>query len=122
MQMQHRGRMAHYAGEAAEQCVAQEYERRGYDIAIRRWRGPGGEIDLITRKGRDVVFVEVKKGASFAGAAERITPRQMARITASAEQFLADEPGGQLTNIRFDVALVDATGALEIIENAFGQG
>jgi hypothetical protein len=29
---------------------------------------------------------------------------------------------GQLTTARFDVALMDACGAFEIIENAFGQG
>ncbi len=45
----------------------------------------------------------------------------MARIYASAEAFLAGEPRGQLTNARFDVALVDASGQFEIIENAFGQ-
>ncbi|MFC3118369.1 hypothetical protein ACFOHS_09490 [Jhaorihella thermophila] len=44
----------------------------------------------------------------------------MRRICASAAQFLDGEPDGQLTNVRFDVALVDRSGAFEIIENAFG--
>lgn len=115
----YRGQVAHLAGLAAEAQIAREYERRGYTVARRRWRGAGGEIDLITR-GRDgVVFVEVKKARDFARAAERVTRRQIRRICASAAQFLADEPDGQLTNVRFDVALVDSAGMFRIVENAF---
>jgi putative endonuclease len=44
----------------------------------------------------------------------------MDRICASAAQFLEQEPAGQLTNTRFDAALVDDTGTVQIIENAFG--
>ena len=91
-----------------------------FSIARRRWRGAGGEIDLITRDGDDLVFVEVKQSRNFARAAERLSRRQMARIYASAEQFLAGEPNGQLTNVRFDVALVNDMGGFQIIENAFG--
>ncbi|WP_037316844.1 YraN family protein [Ruegeria halocynthiae] len=110
-----------HAGQAAEQQVAADYERRGFSIAHRRWRGAGGEIDLIARDGDGVVFIEVKKSTSFDKAAARINRRQMDRICASAAQFLDGEPGGQLTNVRFDAALVDASGAVQIIENAFGQ-
>lgn len=114
--------MRYHAGLSAEQRIAQDYERRGFAVAHRRWRGAAGEIDLITRDGDGLVFVEVKQSRSIARAAERLNGRQMARIYASAEQFLAGEPDGQLTNVRFDVALVDHAGTFEIIENAFGQG
>lgn len=122
MQARSRGKMAHLSGEAAERRIALDYERRGFTVARRRWRGAGGEIDLITRNADGLVFVEVKQSRDFARAAERLGRRQMDRICASAEQFLAGEPGGALTNVRFDVALVDAAGAYEIIENAFGLG
>ncbi len=121
MQGELRGQVAYCDGMSAEQRIAQDYERRGFSVASRRWRSAGGEIDLITRNGDGVVFVEVKKSRDFARAAERLSRRQMARIYASAEAFLAGEPRGQLTNARFDVALVDASGQFEIIENAFGQ-
>lgn len=113
--------MCYHSGLSAEQRIAQDYERRGFAVTRRRWRGAGGEIDLITRNADGVVFVEVKQSRSFARAAERLSRRQMARIYASAEQFLSGEPDGQLTNVRFDVALVNDAGAFEIIENAFGQ-
>ncbi len=113
--------MCYHSGLSAELRIAQDYERRGFVIARRRWRGAAGEIDLITRDGDDLVFVEVKQSRSISRAAEHLSRRQMARIYASAEQFLAGEPKGQLTNVRFDVALVDHAGAYEIIENAFGH-
>lgn len=113
--------MCYHSGVSAELRIAQDYERRGFSIARHRWRGPGGEIDLIIRDTEGLVFVEVKKSRSIARAAERLSRKQMARIYASAEQFLAGEQDGQLTNVRFDVALVDDAGKFEIIENAFGH-
>ncbi len=88
-------------------------------IAARRWRGPGGEIDLIARDGARLVFIEVKRAKTHAIAAERLSARQFGRITASASAFLADEPGGQDTEVAFDVALVDGSGRIQIVENAF---
>ncbi|MEM5543819.1 YraN family protein [Sulfitobacter sp. AS92] len=114
--------MAYHAGIAAENRIAQDYERRGFAIARRRWRGRAGEIDLILRDGAALIFVEVKQSRSFARAAESLSSRQMQRIYRSAEEFLAGEPAGSLTEVRFDVALVDGQGATEIIENAFGHG
>ena len=118
----HRGRMAFHAGLAAENRIAQDYERRGFAVARRRWRGKGGEIDLILRDGNGLIFVEVKQSRDFDRAAQSLTSRQMCRIYASAEEFLGSEPAGSLTEVRFDVALVDGRGDTRIIENAFGHG
>ncbi len=114
------GRTEYHAGLAAEERIAQDYERRGFAVERRRWRGAGGEIDLIVRDGDAVIFIEVKKSRDFARAAERLSPRQMARLCQSAEEFLAGEPRGLLTDMRFDVALVDGQGRHHILENAFG--
>jgi putative endonuclease len=116
-----RGAMAYHGGLAAEGAVERHYARAGHAITARRWRGSGGEIDLIARDAAGLVFVEVKKSRTFARAAERVTARQMARIYASASEFLAGEPDGQDSALRFDVALVDQAGRIEIIENAFGH-
>ena len=114
-----RGQTNYHAGLAAEDSVVRDYTRRGHSELARRWRGRGGEIDLIFREGARIVFVEVKKARSFAEAAERIGPRQIERLFAAATEFLGGQPDGLLTDIRFDVALVDASGAVEIRENAF---
>ena len=113
-----RGALCYQAGRVAEDTVAERYRRNGLTIAGRRWRGTGGEIDLIARDGEAVVFIEVKKSRSHARAAERLSQRQIARLFSAASEFLAGEPKGQLTEARFDVALVDGTGQVEILENA----
>lgn len=121
-QRHHRGKVAHYAGQAAEYRVAQDYERRGFVVAAQRWRGKAGEIDLILRSGDGLIFVEVKQASNLERAAQSLSRRQMIRISQAAEEFLAGEPRGSLSDVRFDVALVDGTGQTQIIENAFGHG
>ncbi|SFR46584.1 putative endonuclease [Yoonia tamlensis] len=113
------GQTGYHAGLAAEAIVARDYLRRNHAVASERWRGQSGEIDLICRDGDTVVFVEVKKSGSFARAATRLSRSQMDRICGSAAEFLAGEPRGQLTDVRFDLALVDGSGAVKVIENAF---
>ncbi len=113
------GARSYHAGLAAETAVEQYYSRSGRVICARRWRGVAGEIDLIARDGAQVIFIEVKQSTTHAEAAEHLTKRQMARIYASAADFLSSEPDGQMTPARFDVALVDGSGRIEILENAF---
>ncbi|MEL7178749.1 MAG: YraN family protein [Pseudomonadota bacterium] len=113
------GSVGYHAGLAAEDIVANDYAKRHHDITARRWRGKSGEIDLIARDGDTVVFIEVKKSRNFATAATRLGHRQIERIVASASEFLAGEPRGQLTDVRFDLAVVNGVGGLKVIENAF---
>lgn len=112
------GRTAYHSGLAAEDQVSRLYDRSGRPVIARRWRGSIGEIDLIAREGATIVFIEVKKSSSHALAAEHLTWSQQQRIMATASEFVGGEPLGQNTDIRFDVALVDAMGRIEIIENA----
>ena len=114
------GAVSHRAGMAAETAVAAVYARSGLDLVASRWRGTGGEIDLILRDGAVMVFVEVKKSRDFARALMRVTPAKVARIFAAAGEFLANEPMGLNTETRFDVALVEASGRVQVIENALG--
>lgn len=116
------GAVGYHAGLLAEDAVAEDYRRRSHDIAARRWRGQSGEIDLIVRDGAVVIFVEVKKSKNLATAATRLARHQMDRICGAASEFLAGEPRGQLTDVRFDLALVNGIGAVHVIENAFMEG
>lgn len=114
-----RGKLAYHAGQAAEQQVAQVYLRRGFAVVAQRWRGRAGEIDLILRDDCGLLFVEVKQARDFDRAAHSLSQRQIARLYGAAEEFLAGEPTGALTELRFDVALVNGQGQMQIIENAF---
>jgi putative endonuclease len=117
-----RGKVNYLSGDAAEQQVAQHYARKGMPIVHRRWRGHAGEIDLVARNGSGFVFVEVKKSNCHARAASSLSAAQMSRIYRAAEQFLGTQRLGLLTEARFDVALVNGAGGVQLIENAFGQG
>lgn len=112
------GLVSYHAGLAAEEIVAADYARRGLRLECRRWRGKRGEIDLILREEDRVIFVEVKKSRDFARAAESLSARQVQRILGAAEEFVAGEPKGLLTEMRFDLAMVDGIGRIEILENA----
>ncbi|MCW1931632.1 YraN family protein [Pararhodobacter zhoushanensis] len=112
------GAVSYHAGLAAEDQVARDYHRRGFPVAAQRWRGKGGEIDLVAQDGDGYVFVEVKKSRSHARAAERLSQRQMRRLYDAAAEFLGGCPKGLNTQARFDVALIDAQGRIEIVENA----
>jgi putative endonuclease len=113
------GYLSYRTGLEAEAAVERLYLRAGADLAARRWRGTAGEIDLVLREGQVVVFVEVKQSRTHHCAAEHLVPGQMRRICTAASEFLGLQPGGQMTECRFDVALVDGTGRIEVISNAF---
>lgn len=114
------GATSHHAGLSAEACIARHYAGTGRPIAAARWRGTAGEIDLIARDGAVVVFIEVKQSGTFDQALSHLGDRQMARIYSAASEYIAGEPAGQATEVRFDVALVDAQGRFRIMEAAFG--
>ena len=47
-------------GLSAESRAAMFLIAKGYRIVARRWRTPFGEIDIVARRRRALVFVEVK--------------------------------------------------------------
>lgn len=113
------GRMSYLAGLAAEDSVAADYVRRGHQALAVRWRGKRGEIDLIFADSDGIVMVEVKKSRDFETALSHVTPAQVRRLFATAEDYIGTLPAGNLTDVRFDVALVDSHGQVQVLENAF---
>lgn len=116
------GLKSYLAGKAAEDAVLAAYSAQGHRLVCRRWRGPGGEIDLVMSKAGEVVFVEVKSSRSFAQAVTHLSRHQIRRLLASAEAALGFFAAGSLTPMRFDVALVDAQGQIDVIPNALMAG
>lgn len=116
-----RGRLACLSGAMAEQAVARRLREDGIEILAERWRGKAGEIDLICRQGDCMIFVEVKQAETHDDAATRLSAAQQARICRAACEYCETLPLGQLTEMRFDAALVDRRGRVAILENAFGD-
>ncbi|MEM6578544.1 MAG: YraN family protein [Pseudomonadota bacterium] len=118
-QRQRSGAQAHFRGACAEDSVARWYRAQGGDIIEYRWRGASGEIDLIIRQNGVVVFCEVKSSKNRERAIQSLSERQIACICAAAEEYVGALPDGQLTEMRFDFAIVGPDGMPEILQNAF---
>ena len=106
-------------GLSAESRAAMLLIAKGYRIAARRWKTPFGEIDIVARRGRTLVFVEVKARERAAEAADAVTDRSKRRIVAAAELWLAHNPDDARRDIRFDVILVTPGRIPHHIANAF---
>lgn len=106
-------------GAHGERRAARHYEGHGYTVVARNWRSANGELDLVLRRGSELVFAEVKTRSSdrFGLPAEAVTPVKQRRIRMLARQF-CDQTGERAAVIRFDVVSV-FRGAVEVIEDAF---
>jgi putative endonuclease len=99
-------RRAYRRGRRGERLALWWLRLKGYRILAHDLRAPGGEIDIIARRGRTIAVIEVKWRDSLAGAVEAILPRQRARILRAVGSFLARHPHYSDHAVRFDVMLV----------------
>lgn len=109
-------------GEAAESLAAAFLQAQGLTITKRNYRCRFGEIDLVARDGKTLVFVEVRRRKSddFGGAAESITAVKRARLIRTARHYLARSRG--LPPCRFDAVLIRGESPqIEWVRNAFGE-
>jgi putative endonuclease len=110
-------------GRTGEDLAVDLYRKRGFDILARNWRCPAGELDVVARRGRDVVFCEVKtrRSARWGAPAEAVDARKQARLRRLAARWLR-EHRQRAQVIRFDVVSVVALqGGVEVqhIPDAF---
>lgn len=94
-------------GRRAERKAAWFYRWRLFWVVERNWRGGGGEIDLIVRRGRLLVFVEVRfRGSgSLAASHETIDRRKQRLVIDAAASYLANQKDE--LDVRFDVIAFD---------------
>ena len=124
-------------GAQGEELAARHLEARGCEVVARNFRTRFGELDLVARNERFLVFCEVKtrivRGAGGApGAANTLGPfasigaRKQRQVRAIAREWLAQGllEGARPPEIRFDAIGIsfDARGrllSLEHLEAAF---
>ena len=92
-------------GRRAETVAAWFLRLKFYRILARRYRTPVGEIDLIARRGRTIVFIEVKQRPSDVAAIEAVTFKTRRRIARAAELWVAAHPAAATLDQRFDVVI-----------------
>jgi uncharacterized protein (TIGR00252 family) len=110
-------------GDAGEDLAAAVLEKQGYKILERNYQTPLGELDLIARHGKVLVFVEVKtrKSLRFGAPQEAVSPAKQARLQRLADYYLKEKRLKEV-KVRFDVVGITwgAEGPqVEIIQDAF---
>ena len=104
----------------AERRAAWWYRLHGYRILDTNvWLG-GGELDIVARRGRCLVFCEVKSktGDGFGDPLEMVGAVKARRVRRAAEAWLARHPEAQGLAVRFDV-IADRAGRIEHVPDAF---
>jgi putative endonuclease len=105
---------------AAERRAAWWYRLRGYRILDTNvWLG-GGELDIVARRGRWIVFCEVKSktGDGFGDPLEMVGATKAGRVRRAAEAWLMRHPESRGLAIRFDL-IADRAGRIEHVPDAF---
>ena len=116
-----RGRAAQRSGVDAEAVAEAALVAEGWEVLARRMRTAAGEIDLVAECAGLLALVEVKRRPTLADAAAALGPRQQARLLAAAEIVLGEHPEWGRAGVRFDVLVVDGTGRVRRIADAFRQ-
>jgi putative endonuclease len=98
--------LARLAGVDAERLALMFLIGKGYWPLARDYRGRGGEVDLIMRRGRTIVAVEVKARPTLEQAGAAITPAKLRRIAAGLAQFRAERRLDDGHVFRCDAVLV----------------
>jgi len=104
----------------AERRAARWYRLRGYRILGTNVWLVGNELDVVARRGRTIVFCEVKSkaGEAFGDPAEMLTAEKARRVRRAAEAWLARHPECAPCEVRFDLVAV-RRGRLECVRAAF---
>lgn len=74
-------------GRGAETLACWVLRLKGWRILARRARVPGGEVDIVARRGRTLAFVEVKARASEEAAAFALDEWRLRRVAVAAERL-----------------------------------
>jgi putative endonuclease len=80
-------------GDSGERFAEQRLLESGWKILARKWRGVGGEVDLIADQGELIVLVEVKtrRGESHGRAEEAVSGAKCARLIQLGQQFIESD-------------------------------
>lgn len=99
------GNSSRERGAKYEELAAEYLQKQGFQILQRNFSSRFGEIDLIAREGRYLVFVEVKYRAQNNGGhpLEAVDARKQRRIGKTADFYLLRYGYGETTPCRFDV-------------------
>ena len=93
-------------GDRGENLAARYLQSRGYKIIVRNYRCELGEIDIVARDGKTLVFCEVKtRGYDDPAPEDQVNGTKMHQLTKAAKVYLS-RYGTPQPPARFDVVAV----------------
>lgn len=108
-----------FVGQGGEAAAQRYLAELGFEVLETNWSCKIGEIDLIARKGKMIVFVEVKTSKTIDAARQRISYGQQRRIANAAQIWIREHAFGPSYLFRFDAILVGSNQKLQHIEGAW---
>jgi putative endonuclease len=107
-------------GRKGEEKALQYLEKKGYEILELNYRWGRGEIDIICKEKKLIIFVEVKtrKSRLFGDPVEAVDKRKQRQIIKIAERYLVQKKLYNKSDCRFDVITLSRD-ELNHIEDAF---
>ena len=107
-------------GKYQEDRALDYLNNQGLSLVERNYHGRYGEIDLIMKMGKTVVFVEVRyrKSSYFGTALESVGYQKQQKIIKTAQYYLQKHQLTDKIGTRFDVIAM-SQGHLEWIKDAF---
>ncbi len=105
-------------GQKGEQAALDYLAEKGYSVVARNWHCPGGEVDLILRTGRTLVFAEVRTRSpgALVHPFETITAPKQRRVARAAEAYLRRHDLHE-TEVRFDALAVTFENDQPVVEH-----
>ena len=96
---------AEQRGRGAETIACWYLRLHGWRILARRARVPGGEVDVVAKRGRTLAFVEVKARADAGSAAFALDEWRLRRVAVAAERLLSRYMDG-VDDVRIDAIFI----------------
>lgn len=107
-------------GVQGEEAAARYLTKKGHKILARNFRTAGGELDIVSRLKKMLVFTEVKQRSykAFGGPLAAVNKTKQHRIAKAAAAFIKSHKEVAYDEIRFDVICI-LGGEITHLENAF---
>lgn len=107
-------------GTQGEEDAARYLTKKGHKILARNFRTAGGELDIVSRLKKMLVFTEVKQRSyeAFGGPLAAVNKAKQHRIAKAAAAYIKSHKEVAYDEIRFDVICI-LDGEITHIENAF---
>jgi putative endonuclease len=96
---------AEQRGRGAETIACWYLRLHGWRIVARRARVPGGEVDIVAKRGRTLAFVEVKARSDMATAEFALDDWRLRRVAVAAERLMPRYMDG-IDEVRIDAIFI----------------